>query len=81
MPNATALTLAAFDQTTRYLPVSSTRPVRSSTPFGSISVSYSIHSSAVGVATDAIATLQVTAELLLLQIDIVATVNVVDGTV
>jgi hypothetical protein len=81
MPIATALTLAVLVQTIKFKPACITKPVRSNTPFGNISVSNSIHSSAAGLVVAESDTLQVIAELLLLQTDKVATVNVVAGTV
>jgi hypothetical protein len=62
-------------------PASKTKPVLSNTPFGRISVSYSIHSALPGDDVAAKATLAVIDELLLLQIDTVATENVVVGQV
>ena len=75
MPYATALTLAVLEYTMRYNPAFSTRPVRSNTPLGNISVSYSIYSPAVGLVVADTANLTVIAELLLLQIETVATVK------
>ena len=81
IPIATAEQLAVLVCTTMFLPASTTIPVLSSTPFGRISVSYSKYSSLAGVVVVDSDTLQVTAELDLLQIDTVTTANVVAGHV
>jgi hypothetical protein len=81
IPYATAETKAALEYTTISLAAFNTKPVLSTTPFGGIVMSYSIYSLAAGDAADANANRTNTADVPLLQIETVATVNVVAGTV
>jgi uncharacterized membrane protein YebE (DUF533 family) len=86
MPIATQDTLVALEYTESILPVSSTIPVLSKTPFAKICASYSKNSvlaGAVGGAVDAVVTAKrtETVEADLLQKLTVATVNVLAGTV
>ena len=81
MPNATALTFAADDRTTIFLPASSTIPVLSNTPLANISTSYSMYSEAKGISAAATASLTDIAELPRLHILTLVTANVSTGQV
>jgi hypothetical protein len=81
MPNTTTLTSTEEEYTTSRYPVCSTIPERSSTPLANICVPNSIYSATVGESVVDTANLTDTVLELLLQIDTVATVKVVAGTV
>jgi hypothetical protein len=81
IPYATAETEAALEYTTICLVASKTKPVLSTTPFGEIDMSYSIYSLVAGVAEADKDNRTNTVVDPLLQIETVATVKVVAGTV
>lgn len=81
MPNAIAPTFAVVEYANRFKPAFNTNPVNCKTPCAKTSHWYSRYSPAAGVVEVDNATDTETAELLLLTMFKVATVNVFVGTV